>query len=196
MKKILYIFLVVLLFCSSAIAEVFTLRNGVQFGMTLNEIEKLEPLKRVTSTNKDVYMYGYGIIANIDDSGVEYHFDKDGKLYSLELDLASGKKQYYTCKQDYEKINSMLKDKYGAPLGNKNASSYFIRGKEFSGILSAYSLFQMMSTGILYDEWIIENEFGYMKIDHSCFYKGGDAGHFLEYTFFTDEDIKSLQNDI
>jgi len=72
MKKSIGVLLVLLLVCSSlAFAEEFSMRNGVTFGMTLAEIEKAETFSRDTSKNQDVYMYRYGKIAGIDNSGVE-----------------------------------------------------------------------------------------------------------------------------
>jgi len=195
-KKALSIMIAILLgFANLGFAEGFSMRNGVEFGMTLEEIEKVETFSRDKSKNQEVYSYGYGKISGIDGSCVEYHFDQNGKLNSLEINFSEENKNNPMIKEDYVKINSLLEDKYGKPLGNKNGECYFLRGNEFNSVLSNYTLFKMLGT-VIYDEWLLETEDGHIKIDHFCFYKGSEGMHCLEYSFFSHEDVKNMQNDL
>ena len=110
----------------------------------------------------------------------------------MEISFAAAAKKYPSCKEDYNKINSMLADKYGKPMGNKNGESHFLRGTEFNTIMSSYSLFKMLGS-VLYDEWLLETENGYIKIDHFCHFKGSEGMHMLEYSFFSSEAVKSME---
>lgn len=173
----------------------FILRNGIQFGMTKEEVANLETLPRDPGV---IEYYGSGTISGIRGSGVEYHFNSDNKLKGVEIQYSRmDKKSSVFMKADFEDINRKLKAKYGEPLGNKGGDSYCIMGTE-TDTVREYSSWISMGCSIDYDEWVIDVEGGHVKIDHVLQTSETPATnfHFLEYTFFTDEDIINAPSDV
>ena len=197
-KSILCILLIASLIVSSSglvLADSsFTMRNGVQFGMKLSQIEKLETFKRIKGTLDSIYAYGYGTVSGIKDSSVEYHFDRSGGLKSLEIDFsgANTKRSKIAIQGEYERISSQLKEKYGTPLGNTNGKAHYLRGNEFSSFVGNYNVWAMVGAKVVYEEWLIEQNTGSIKIDH--LYCG--SSHILEYTYFSKSEINSMFNDL
>lgn len=193
MKRVYLLFLMMVLLCTVGIAtaDSFTMRNGVQFGMTVSEVGKLETMPRSKETISSVYFYGYGEIAGIKNSAVEYHFDNN-KLKGVEIhfdDLhKSGK---LTVIQDYSDINALLQGKYGEPIGNTNGRSSALRGYEFETFITFYNFWKSMD----YEEWLLQIDGGYVKIDHYLVV-GTNNTHMIEYTFFTEKEVNKLLNDI
>ena len=193
MKRLYLLFLVIVLLCTvgMATADSFTMRNGIQFGMTVSEVNKLETMPRSKKTISSVYFYGYGKIAGIKNSGVEYHFEKK-KLKGVEIHFDDlHKKSKYAVIQDYSDINALLQGKYGEPIGNKNGHSSALRGYEFETFMQYYTLWKSMD----YEEWLLQIDGGYVKIDHYLVI-GANNVHMLEYTFFTEKEVNKLVNDI
>ena len=184
---------------SHAESEEFTLRNGIAFGMSEKEVDKLETLSR-DKTYPLINYYGYGKITNINYSGVQYHFT-NGKLKEVEInfDALSKRGISYNIK-DYADISGMLTAKYGKPLGFVNGQSHYLRGTEFDTYMSSYSLWALLGVSLDYEEWLVPVNGGYVKIDHHFNYgklKGkDDYHHFLEYTFFSTDEVKNLFNGI
>ena len=174
----------------------FILRNGIQFGMTKEEVANLETLPREPGVFE---YYGYGTISGIADSAVQYHFNSDKKLRSVEIDFSTkDKKGYVLMTVDFEAINGKLRAKYGEPLGNTGGACHYIQGAEFGSLMGSYSSWIILGCSIDYDEWVIDVEGGHVKIDHilQASQNTGTNLHILEYTFFTDDDIENSLNDV
>ena len=193
MKKV-FVALIILsllaVFAYSSAETIFQLRNNIEFGMTLSEVEKLETLPR----EKDVLVpyFGYGKIANIDNSGVQYHFEND-KLKEVEINFDHlHKRSILSSILDYGDISSLLNSKYGTSLENKGGKASVLRGTEFNGFMKIMFILDSMD----YEEWLIKVDGGYVKIDHFLAKDGKEAIHTLSYTFFSDKEVSQLTNDI
>ena len=174
----------------------FILRNGIRFGMTKEEVSILETLPREPGVPE---YYGYGTVSGIADSAVQYHFNSDKKLRSVEIDYSQKyKKGYVLMTVDFEAINGKLRAKYGEPLGNTGGACHYIQGPEFGTLMRSYSSWAILGCSIDYDEWVIDVEGGHVKIDHflQTSRNTDTNSHILEYTFFTDDDIENSLNDI
>ena len=192
MKKVFVA--LILLFMLSVVAysfadTIFQLRNNIEFGMTLSEVEKLETLPR--DKNSLVPYFGYGKIANIDYSGVQYHFENK-KLKEVEFNFDElHKRGIFYAIQDYGDISTLLNSKYGTPLGNKDGKTSVLRGSEFDSFITIMFIFDSMD----YEEWLIKVDGGYVKIDHFLA-QGKETSHMLSYTFFSDKEVNQLTKDI
>lgn len=215
MKKILMSLLVfILVFSQLSIttAEGFSLRNGISFGDTFDEVKSKETLafEKIDAEFEDddeekEYPYTLrtveGTIAGIDDSYITYKFNRNKKLCEVQYFF-----QGYTNKDlidsDYEKINQGLIRKYGNPLGFSNGKSFIITGGAIEGAVLGYTIMQLIGgVGDMrdYDEWVLYcNEYN-VKIEQACYYWGQSYSdihysHTVSYTYFTDEDLKTEQD--
>ncbi len=113
----------------SALAEDFSLRNGIVFGDSPDDVKSKETTLSLRDTNHDNVMiagiidvnYGeapftqrfVGPILGLNEEFTLFFYNEENKLYDMMyvVDLADDP-------QIYEKLTESLTSKYGAPLGN------------------------------------------------------------------------------
>lgn len=221
MKKIISLLLVsaMLLLSISAVAEGFSLRNGISFGDTMEEVLEKETLEidemddgtaeedeEAEEDDDEEAEYPYyietvkGTVAGISGSYIRYKFDADKTLREViyyfktwdDKDLSDS---------DYETLYSSLVRKYGSALGYSNGSCYIISGSALeSAVISSY-LFEMIGGyGDLrdYDEWDVDTGEYHVKIELVQSYYGSSYSELkfdnrMSYTYFTDEDLAAAQ---
>lgn len=176
MKKIFSLILIVaLLITGTAFAEFtkmdgdFSIRGGVKFGMTPEEVKSIETNPPASEGEEDKYFYlGY---QNIDSLAgipiyraksdiIRYMFSKsENKLYGVRYWFG----YYDSTKQYFEELCSTIANKYGQPL-------HYNDGQTFSRTTSIFSnSMGYVSAGIYrlgyFAEWVVEYSDYYVIID-------------------------------
>ena len=197
MKKIICTLLIIvcLFCCVSSYADAFSIRNGIKFGMTLDDILKLEQskVKRIDDGKEWIEYYPIKI-ANIENCLIQYTFrSENNTLSSVFVDLCENKRAKHSkVSTEYDTLNMALIEKYGAPLGNRNgdtsiyASSHL---KLLSMNIAVKNSYAQMD--YKYDEWlfVVDDETAVIKIDHLYQYtkdkkKEEKTTHYLCYNYY------------
>lgn len=127
-------------------------------------------------------------------------------LRSLSMVYFQADNQYIrevTAISDYTSINNMLMSKYGRPLENKDGYTHSVQTQALKSHLSLVDLTELLiairGSGKLidhYDEWVVQGDGGYVKIDHVLTYLYGTDGntctHQLDYTFYTNTEWSQI----
>jgi len=166
MKKLLGLVLIlVLLVSASAYAEEFTLHSGTKFGMSLDEVKKLEMQNGFSfsvSPYSDTTLQGMGIVANQSNTTIYYSFGKSG-LSQMQYDFASHK--------GYDAVEEGLIAKYGKTDYSSETWKEFPQlYKMGSGATTPYTSYEYNMSSFTrkdYSHRIVETEDGlYVFIEH------------------------------
>ncbi len=222
MKKLISIIVALLLvfFTTTAMAEEFTLRNGIAFGDSMETVLAKETLEvddiedgsdEGTSTDTEdddsedeselpyYFTTCEGTVAGIENSYIKYNFDANKTLREVIYYFESYSSKD-TSDSDYESINDGLIRKYGSPLGYSNGDCYIFSGAALeSAVISAYIFSDLLDGyGDIrdYDEWDVETGDYHVKIEQVQFYYGSSYSdikyaHQMSYTYFTDDDLQA-----
>ena len=214
MKRFISIILFIAISLSiiTATAEGFTLRNGITFGDSMEDVKGKETIEIAEideelgekDADKD---YPYSIttkkdtVAGISGSIIKYRFDKDKKLREVKYEFASSTSKE-VIDNNYESVNSGLVRKYGSPLGYSNGKSFIVTGSAIDGAVLGYELMKLMGgIGDMrdYDEWVVYLDDYNVKIEQVCYYYGSSYSdmhysHDVSYTYFTDDMLKEEQD--
>lgn len=202
-KRLVSGFLAVMLLAMLALPamaeEGFTLRNGVQFGDTMEQVKAKETLEwNLASCDDNSLQTEEGTVAGISGVTITYQFDEDGKLEEVYWELPY-RTSANSSDSDYSKIYKALAEKYGSPLGYTNDACYIITGwaLTFTPLLCyAYEGLEMYADMRDYDEW--DHTFGkddHVKIEIAQYACGSsileaDYGIYVSYKYFTDADLQ------
>lgn len=166
------IILCLILFCSLAYAEVFSVRNNICFGMSVDEVKAAEgnlDILRWDWTGEKYHNsleYWYLPIAGIEGSSLEYKFDLESDLlyeivYAFETNEAEKEKKHVLEQMIY--LYNYLTDKYGEPLHDGDGGLFPSCTDEFSMHIGS------VKTGICtisaYAEWLIPYEDYWVVVD-------------------------------
>ena len=212
MKKttaLLAVFVLLFQITISCYAEdVFKLRNGVQFGDSIDDILQKETLK--TYVNEEMTMVSTATtqLAGIEESCINYWFLKDQKLNLVVYIFGPYKPKDNTDDEaliygrvfltDYPSIEKALTEKYGDAL-NENDEYYSIKPSLYTtykmlyliGILSSSKKTQFKDD--LLNSRIVNVNEGIVKIDHFAIQFGSAfIIHSITYEFYTEQEIKEI----
>lgn len=196
---------VLLLGCMPAMAaEEFTLRNGIKFGDTMDEVRAKETLEFKESSSESRLITVDGTVAGISGVSVEYFFDDDKKLKQVSWSL-SASSLVDSSDSDYTKLYKAFVSKYGTPLGYDNGDCYIITGSALTGAALISYLYNSMDTGVGdlrdYAEWDYEyTNTDHVKIELVQYYYGSSYStrqfHIsVCYKHFTDADLEAAQQE-
>lgn len=214
MKKIVSLILaeMLLMLCCTATAEGFSLRNGIQFGNSMDDVLAKETLaiKKIEdeAEEDDDSDYPYsittenGTVAGVAGAYVWYRFDADKTLREVEYVLPSKSKKD-SSDSEYETLYKGLANKYGTPLGYTDGSCYIITGNALeSSVFMAYFYDSLGYYGDVrdYDEWDIDTGEYHVKIELVQYYYGTSYSSIsyyntISYTYFTDEDLQEAKDE-
>jgi len=222
MKRILAMVLAIgILFTSTiAYAEEFSLRNGITFGDTIEEVLAKETFsiesvddgsdedsvedKETDDESELPYSIttAHDTLAGIPDSHIVYRFDQNKTLKEVKYYFRSSSLKE-TIDNDYNNINSGFIRKYGSPLGYSNGDCYiFTGGAMYETVYITYLVQSLDGYGDLrdYDEWDVNTGDYHVKIEHIEYYLGSsysdlNYSHVVSYTYFTDEDLQNAKNE-
>lgn len=203
MKKrilILVISILVLSIINSAIADEFTLRNGVKFGDSMDDVKSKETLN-LSSFSGDTFLRYEGTLAGISGGMLFYHFDSELKLNDVEYRYSGLLER--EIKEYYPLLLQGLEDKYGAPLENKDGTMYPIT----TGALETIDFYvalgkQRGDAGYDdYAEWVVDVDDYYVKIDLISYHAIAANGNLLYgigigYRVFTEKEKEELTTNI
>ncbi len=168
MKRFIALIMTILCVSSMAVAEekeVFSIRNGIRFGMTIEEVQKHEkaPVKR-SDENSRWIDYSPVTIVDIDNCLVEYKFSDSNRLNSVFMNLCNDRANYITVSSQYDTLNRALIEKYGAPLVLGKGESSIYASPHLNQVVKFLSLYDNYK----YDEWVFvsDDESSVIVIDH------------------------------
>lgn len=170
MKKVFAIFLTIILtLCGfSAFAEDFTLRNGIHFGDSPDDIKEKETLtirndidrKSALGANNEWLMDFEGTATGIDNVLTIFYFDEEQKLVDMVYYYEQIGHNVPVTMDLYDKLKQSLTEKYGKPLDIPEGKQYAISGKA----MSAFSKLGV-SPWLALTEWVIPCDDYYVKIE-------------------------------
>lgn len=207
MKKLVSLLLVsmMVLLTVSATAEEFSLRNGIQFGDTMDDVLAKETLEISESGEMDPdgdYSYyistGEGTVADIDFDRIDYYFDANQTLCEVLYVFKTGN-DTVTSMTNYFLLVADVCNEYGAVLGNTEGELYPFVGAAIQRAANTVRLLQMFGGNAYvcnYDEWVIDLDEGHVKIETAQRYALGTEDMYdmeMSYTYFTDDDLAAAQ---
>lgn len=173
----------------------FQLRNGIQFGDTIETIvEKETTLQRTSETSNEFE----GTIAGYSGASCLFGFDDDGHMKSMKYSFDHCTSRDST-NEVYKKLYQSLVRQYGSAKGNTGGACELIMGPAIGSMaLYVYVLgeFEGYSADYYdYDEWIIDTDEYHVKIDLvSYYYRDSDYKYTyyvdLSYYMYTDEEYQ------
>lgn len=210
MKKTISFFLAITLhflcLLGTAFADDFSVRNGIQFGMSVDEVKQLEKdngmpdYNLYLEDNYGIYTYfclGYDTsLAGIDGSRLIYCFDnKTNRLKEIKYELGSRYKDSEKAMSIYKTVTETMIQKYGIP---DYSSSY--NGKVFPILTESMLEAAINATSyddMVFNEWVITNDDYYILIN--CVYFDSSAGGSfctVGYAYITKEEVKEADEGI
>lgn len=205
-KRLFCLLLTVMLTVLSlpSLAEDYTLRNGIQFGETMEQVKTKETLG-VNANNADETHFETqkGTVAGFDEVSIIYFFDENDGLEEAIWSFSSTSSKETTDNQ-YEKLENALKNKYGTPLGYSGGDCYIITGKAITGaigLIEIYKLINGVGDYCKYAEWDYEySEGNHVKIEIIQYYYGTSYSKReyevrVGYKYFSDADFDAAMQE-
>ena len=208
MKRLLAILLVCTLLLGVApamAAEEFTLRNGIKFGDTMDEVRAKETLAFKESSSENRLITVKGTVASIDNVAIEYFFGDSGLLTQISWECPS-LSHMDTSDNDYSKLYKAFVSKYGKPLGYEDGECFIITGTAINGAVIITQLYStLMESGVgdirNYAEWDHEyTDADHVKIELVQYYYGTSYANreysiSVCYKHFTEADLEAAQQE-
>lgn len=197
MKKTISLLLCLILFlslsCSCFAEEEFTLRNGIKFGDTMEDILAKE--KTLTRKSESSNWFK-GKIAGYSNAECGFYFDGDGKLKSMDYSFSDSCTSRDSTNDVYKKLYQSLVRQYGKPKGNTGGSVELITSPAIERMaMWVYflgALDKCAGDYYDYDEWIVDTDSYHVKIDLiSYYYRDSD----YEYSYFVDLSYHMYTNE-
>lgn len=187
MKKNLFcwvLIIVLLVSCQIAHADdTFSIRNGIQFGMSMEEVCNAERAygtsidgaisgPEESDYNPTEYMqlvkYTYVTLMDYPQSVLSYYFDSNGELMSIGYVFGIGSKNPPSYSAVFSEMKELLINKYGTPYNENEFLSGDLATSMLSDDIYTCSLLQSVGMGAnFYDlnQWIVEYSDYYVLID-------------------------------
>lgn len=197
MKKLLCLALIAILALScAALAEDFPLRCGIVFGDTPDAV-KAKETNEIQGSSADMTdkVWFNGPIDGVKGE-IRYDFDEEtgkliGMLYSFssETDKDAADARYLALRED-------LIAKYGEGLGNTGGSIFLITGPAIEHAVALIQMYRMIGDASYgnYDEWSIQEDGCFVKIDLISYYMSGNGTDYmykndLSFRYYTEQDL-------
>lgn len=207
-KKLVSGFLAMMLVATMVLTasaeDTYTLRNGVQFGDTMEQVKAKETLPWDEDNCNETRLWTEsGTVAGISGVDVVYFFDENGKLEEVKWELPD-RSYGDSSDSDYSTLYKAFAQKYGSPLGYTGGDCYIITGRALEGAATLYLLYDMLDMyGTMrdYDEWDYTIGNGeHVKIEIAQFRYGesildADYHIYVGYKYFTDADLQEAMDE-
>lgn len=208
MKKLFSLLLTIAMLVmavGTAVADTnFSLRNGVQFGDTMDQVRSKETFGwDSVNTNETTLWTEPGTVAGIEDVQIAYFFDENGKLDEIKWELPA-RTYADSSDTDYEKLYKAFVQKYGSTLGYSNGDCYIITGHALDNAVLVYMLSDMLGgygTMRDYAEWDYEySNDNHVKIEivqfaYGLSYSEAEYHIYVGYKYFTDQDLADAKTE-
>lgn len=202
MKKTICIIIALLMIFAScpALADSFSLRGGIEFGDTVEEVKEKETAA-FAEEGSDYLKTGSITLATIEDANIKYYFSDEGLLTDILYDFRSTKSKD-TASDNFSTLYDGLTRKYGKPINTDSDSMYIIIGKAFETAAEsvAVRLWLDGSADILsHSEWVKDYKKFNVKIDLVEYYIETQNAlsycYKISYKYFTDADLKAAKEE-
>lgn len=187
----------ILLLCSAALADDFTLRSDIHFGDTMETILQKETTLTRTSETSNSFS---GTIAGYSGSTCDFAFDDEGKLTSMMYEFKCTSRE--STNDLYKTLYDSLVRKYGSPLGITNGNCHLITGPAMDKIGFVYfirTIDDWSADYYDYDEWIVDCDDYHVKIDLVSYYVRNQSTYLyyanLSYKQYTDAEYQAALNE-
>ena len=202
MKQVISCALIIVLMLtmvSNCLAERFSLRNGISYGDTMDDVEAKEVLgisEKTETTLKTVE----GTIASINGSYIVYSFSNQGELVDVFMDFGVHIGKPEQAISAYNTVYEALSGKYGSPSEIVNDAWYVIYGSAVREYASQSSFLKSLGlTPALQDkaQWILRYDDINVKIDLIRYAPNGVSSRsissdvIVSYRFFTNAEEQS-----
>ena len=203
-RSLICVISVVLLLSAFSIgfAEHFSLRNGIQYGDTMESVEKKERFS-IDEKTVNTLKTCEGTIASIEKSYIVYTFSSRGTLEDVYMDFGVHIGKPEQAISAYSTVYEALLGKYGPPSEIEGGSWYVIYGSAVEKYASNVSFLKELGlTPALQDcaQWVIRYDDINVKIDliryapNGVSQKGTSSDVIVSYHFFTDEEEQNAIN--
>ena len=201
MKRYIGVLLTMILIvgmCAIAFADDFTLRNGILFGDTIEDILTKETKLERESEDGNWFK---GTIAGYSGAECGFYFDDDSKLYAMDYCFGPNVCTSRDRVNDvYKTLYDSVVRQYGKPLGNTGGTVNLITGPAFERMsLWVYLLGTLDGNKgdyYDYDEWTLNFDNYNVKIDMISYYyrdSNYDYSYYIDLSYkkYTDEDFNA-----
>lgn len=215
MKRLISFMMVLMLMFSSVAAyaegsrieEDFTIRNGIKFGMSVEDVRIMEEAlggnaegetrTKNSSAMGSVTRWGYhvdsiaGIACTGNSTTLNYYFNANELLEGVEYWFG-----YYSPsvgRANYNEIYGLMCEKYGTPLHDGDGKLFDVRTSAFDSYFSSKQ-FGSNNT-VTYAEWLVEFNDTWVVIDvvlHDMKVKSGELEFIVGYRSISKEKMASL----
>lgn len=201
MKKVIIIIMMISLFAyilgGNALADSFTLHSNISFGMSIDEVRSNEAKSGFNVSDSNSYQSkntsslkttSAGTIAGVDESQIQYFFNKDEKLYSALYwigNALNGLEPFYS------NVDNALINKYGIP---DNSLMPLVEAMGFEGfeyVKYNFHIPESRSPYSIYNAWKIDNDDGSSVIIIHFVCAETFNFHLLGYQFYSAEEIEN-----
>lgn len=207
MKKIICILLaMVILYSNTALADNFTIHNGVSFGMTVDEVKATESngglqFQEVTKWNNffdnDIFRLEseYTTVAGRDESQVAYLFDTNGRMNAV-LYIAD---DWFKDSFNNDGVIEALEGKYGEPVA-KNDEIVDIGGEAYDSVDVYINYMKQHPSDnpkvTLFYQWLYPLDEGYVDIQVEMISLSVINYRIISYSYRTEEEIDAVRDKI
>lgn len=185
----------------------FSIRSGIKFGMSINEVRGIETNSAGETSTKDsatmgtITQLGYHAdsIAGVPCSGksttLNYCFNSTGKLEAIHYWYG-----YYnrnSASSYYKEIYNLMCEKYGTPLFNDDGGLFDICSPAFDNYFLSKA-YGGKNTIPAYSEWLVEYDDTWVVIDvvlHDMKVKSGDYEFSVGYRSISKENMAKMVGD-
>lgn len=196
-----------LLSCAAFAEEEFAMHSGVTFGMTAQDVIKLEKANGFDAEMEEGSLYITGTVAGFDSSLIRYYLDPDSDtVFNVHYRVGKSSGNRDTQYVDFQTIQKSLETKYGAPVHSDAAGTYTnlpgtYRGQVVTGFAWAkkmtFPLAKVTWTVEDYYQWeVMQGDGSVILIDHYfiCDSMGGSKSYvqWISYVHYNAADVEAL----
>lgn len=199
MKKFFSALIIVSMFVvliGNALADDFSIRNGLLFGMTADEVKKIEKNNGIEkwSGEKETYLSGHASVAGYNNTFILHSFRSDDKgvyrLYEVFYQIGEIGRDVFTS------LSQSLIDKYGPPQHSYYTDKYIF--PIHSDAMERAILYKSNTTSGPYYEWVLDYNKYHVLIDITLYADSETYGLPMKiavsYRYITDDDIQAYND--
>lgn len=203
MKKMISLLLLVavLMSCTSFADESFTLHSGVTFGMSAQEVTKLETANGFIPETGSGYLYVTGKVAGFDKSMIRYYTNSDSVFNAL-YRIGTSSTNRDTEMVDFQTVQKSLENKYGTPAYSHAMGTYTsLPGTYKNQNVTGFAWAKAMTAPFLGVTWKVEDYYQWelpqpdgsvILIDHYFMNDSGFYNDWISYVCYDAKDINVL----
>lgn len=193
----------------------FAIRNGLRFGMSIEEVCSLEKTYgtsidgTIESPENESYnptgylkMVKYNPVTLMDysQSTLSFYFDNSEKLMSIGYVFGISSDNPPSYATVFSEMKTLLTNKYDAPYNDNDFVSPNLTTSMFSDDIANYALYNSMGMGSSFyalNQWIVEYDDYYVLIDLYSWNMFANVSHtYLGYRILSPEELTKILEEI